>query len=52
MLKRCDKVYTQIVNNFTASGLIPIIGEFADKASVIFSDCFKSYDGLVGYCYK
>ena len=52
MLKRCDKVYTQIVNNCYVSELIPIIEEFADKASVIFSDGFKSYDGLVDYGYK
>jgi len=52
MLKRCDKVYTQIVKNCTASELIPIIEEFADKESVIFSDGFKSYDGLVDYGYK
>ena len=52
MLKRGDKVYTQIVNNCTISGLIPIIEEFTDKASVIFSDGFKSYDGIVDYGYK
>ena len=52
MLKRGDKVYTQIVNNCTISGLIPIIEEFTDKASVIFSVGFKSYDGIVDYGYK
>jgi len=29
-----------------------IIEELADKASIIFSDGFKSYDGLVDYGYK
>jgi len=52
MLKRCDKVYTQIVKNCTASELMPIIEEFSDKESVIFNDGFKSYDGLVDYGYK
>ena len=52
MLKRGDKVYTQIVKNCTVSELMPIIEELADKESVIFSDGFKSYEGLVDYDYK
>ena len=52
LLKRNGKVYTQVVKNCSVSELIPIIEEFADKASVIFSDGFKSYDGLVDYGYK
>ena len=31
---------------------MPIIEDMADKDSVIFSDGFKSYDGLVDYGYK
>ena len=49
MLKRCDKVYTQIVKNCTISELMPIIEELASKESVIFTDGFKSYDGIVDY---
>jgi transposase len=52
MLKRGDKVYTQIVNNCSAAELLPIIEEFADKDSIIYTDGFKSYDGLVDYGYK
>jgi transposase len=31
---------------------MPIIEDLADKESVIFTDGFKSYDGLVDYGYK
>ena len=31
---------------------MPIIEYTADKESVIFSDGFKSYDGIVDYGYK
>ena len=52
MLKRDDKVYTQIVKNCLVSELLPIIEELADKYSVLYTDCWKSYDGLVDYGYK
>ena len=52
MLKRGDKVYTQIVRNCSASELLPIIEELADTESVIYTDGWKSYDGLVDYGYK
>ena len=52
LLKRNGKVYTQVVKNCSVSALIPIIEKFADKESVIFSDGFKSYDGIVDYGYK
>ena len=52
LLKRNGKVYTQVVKNCSVSELMPIIEELASKESTIFSDCFKSYDGLVDYGYK
>ena len=52
MLKRGDKVYTQIVKNCSIKELLPIIKGKADEGSVIFSDGFKTYDGLVNYGYK
>ena len=52
MLKRGDKVYIQIVKNCSISELLPIIEDKADKDSVIYTDGFKSYDGLVDYGYK
>ena len=52
MLKRGDKVYTQIVKNCAVSELLPIIKGKADTDAVIYSDGFKTYDGLVNYGYK
>ena len=50
MLKRESRVYTQIVTNCSANALIPIIREHSHiKNSVIFSDTWKAYDGLVDY---
>jgi transposase len=52
MLKRGDRVYTQIVKNCSMSELLPIIQEKADIGSVLYTDGFKTYDGLVNYGYK
>jgi len=52
MLKRDDKVYTQIVNNCSASELVPIIENNVDKESIIYTDSWRGYDGLVDYGYK
>ena len=52
MLKRGDKVYTQIVKNCSVRELIPIIQGKADTDTVIYSDGFRTYDGLVNYGYK
>ena len=50
MLKRDGKVYTQIVKNCSANELIPMLSEFSElDESVIYSDCWKAYDGLVDY---
>ena len=52
ILKRGDKVYTQIVKNCSMADLMPIIRNKTDTEAVIYSDGFKSYDGLVNYGYK
>jgi len=52
MLKRGDKVYTLVVKNCSASELLPIVKGKADTDAVIYSDGFKTYDGLVNYGYK
>ncbi len=52
MLKRGDKVYTQIVKSCSIRELIPIIQGKAEANSVLFSDGFKTYNGLVNYGYK
>ncbi len=52
MLKRGDKVYTQIVKNCSVRELLPIIRGKADTDAVVYSDGFRTYDGLVNYGYK
>jgi transposase len=52
MLKRGDKVYTQIVRNCSMNELLPIIQGKADKGSVLYTDGFKTCDELVNYGYK
>jgi len=52
MLKRGDKVYTQIINNCSMSELMPIIEAQANKDCIIYTDCFKSYNGLVDFGFK
>jgi transposase len=52
MLKRGDKVYTQIVKNCSMSELMPIIQGKADINTIIYTDGFKTYDGLADYGYK
>ena len=52
MLKRGEKAYTQIVKRCSISKLMPIIKGKADTESVLYSDGFKTYDGLVNYGYK
>ena len=50
MLKRDGKVYTQIVKNCSANELLPMLKEFNElDESVIYSDYWKAYDGLVDY---
>ena len=43
------KFNTQFVRNCSVSELLPIIRGKADTDAVIYSDDFKTYDGLVNY---
>jgi transposase len=52
LIKRKGKVYTQIVNNCSARELIPIIKQKVPLNSIVYTDQFKSYDGLVNFGYK
>lgn len=52
MLKRGEKVYTQIVRHCSIKELLPIIQGRADTNAVMYSDGYKAYDGLVNYGYK
>ena len=50
--KRGDKFYTQIVTNCSASELVPIIKRLAPDNSIIYSDEWNAYDGLVNAGHK
>jgi len=52
MKKRGDRVFTQVVKNCSAATLVPIIKGFVADDSVIYSDEWKAYDGLVNVGYK
>jgi len=52
MLKRGERVYTQIVKSCSISELMPIIKSKTNTDTVLYSDGFKTYDGLVNYWYK
>ena len=52
LIKRQGKVYTQVVTNCSASVLIPIIKSKVGMDSKIYTDGFKTYDGLVNFGYK
>ena len=52
VLKRQGKVYTQIVSDCSRKTLQAIIKGQVDSNSIIHSDSFRSYDGLVDLGYK
>ena len=52
ILKRNDKVYTQIVKNCSIPELLPIIEGKISKDSVIYTDGFRTYDCLLSYGYN
>jgi hypothetical protein len=49
LLKRNDKVYTQIVKDVSAKTLKQVIEQNIDKTS---SNAWRSYDGVVDWGYK
>lgn len=52
LIKRRGKVYTQVVRNCSAAELLPIIREKVNEESTVYTDGFKTYDGLVDLGYK
>ena len=52
ILKRNGKVYVQIIKNADKSTLLPIIKQIIKKKSTIYTDKWRSYDGLVFDGYK
>lgn len=52
ILEREGKVQVQIVPNVKAETLLTIAIRKVKRGSMIYTDCFKSYDGLVSYGFK
>lgn len=52
LLKRHDKVYTQVVRNCTKESLMPILQGKILTNTTVYTDGWKSYDGLVLNGYK
>lgn len=52
LLKRQGKVYTQIVPNVSRDTLRQIVQATVEPDSTIYSDGWRSYDGLVDWGYK
>mgnify|MGYP003584190759 FL=1 len=46
LLKRDDKVYTIAVPNTQTTTLLPIIREQVKPDSIVYTDCYRSYDVL------
>lgn len=46
LLKRDDKVYTIAVSNTQTTTLLPIIREQVKPDSIVYTDCYRSYDVL------
>ncbi len=52
LIKRHGKVYAQVVTNCSALVLIPIIKSKVGMDSEVYTDGFKTYDGLANFGYK
>ena len=49
---RGGKVYTQVVKNCSVKEILPIIERKVDKSTLLHTDGFRTYDGLVDMGYK
>ena len=53
MLKRNGCVYTQVVKGCPTNELLPILRDCSDlKESIIYSDYWGAYDGLVDFLFR
>jgi len=52
LLKRDDRVYTQIIDKCDRATLHAIIDDYTSKESIINSDGWRGYNGLVDFGYK
>ena len=50
--QRKGKVYTQVIKNCSRKAILPLISRKIGKSATVFTDGFKTYDGLVNMGYK
>ena len=50
--QRKGKVYTQVIKNCSQKSIIPLINQRISKSAIVYTDGFKTYDGLVSMGYK
>ena len=50
--QREGKVYTQVIKNCSKNSIIPLINQRIGKSAIVYTDGFKTYDGLVNMGYK
>ena len=50
--QREGKVYTQVIKNCSKKILIPLINQRISRSAIVYTDGFKTYDGLVDMGYK
>ena len=50
--QREGKVYTQVIKNCSQKAIIPFINDRIPRSSTLYTDGFKTYDGLVNMGYK
>ena len=50
--QRKGKVYTQVIKNCSQKAIIPLINQRISKSVIVYTDGFKTYDGLVNMGYK
>jgi len=52
LIKRNGKVYTQQIKNCSIQEIYPIIQEHVSKDATVYTDGYKTYDGLVDFGYQ
>ena len=50
--KEAARCYTPVVKNCSISSILPIIERQADKETTVYTDGFRTYDGLADFSYK
>ena len=50
--QRKGKVYTQVIKNCSQKAIIPLINKRISKSAIVYTDGFKTYDGLVNMGYR